>query len=277
MNQPATPIQAARDRIEQGLLAKFGEAFEKGMEQTAALSDPNVRALGAARIALEHAVLQTALEKDMPTKSVATMIEKASPQQVAHFIREGKKSIQQTYGIRPEIMVAALSAQVANVDLPRGMAQTETMRQLIEQGRGLVHQAVNDMYQVRGRYEFNSPRSEVLAVQTPAGAMSAKDRLTNHMVFVESAIDYAVKAGRMDAPQGQMLKERVEHQIFNVPSDTKFSPEFKSFYDKAGQGIRREVMDETRRVTSSKTVAEIAERLADARARVERMKTGKER
>ncbi|TQB52667.1 hypothetical protein FKZ13_15865, partial [Enterococcus faecalis] len=158
MEQVATPIQVTREKLEQGLLAKFGEAFEKAAEQARAITDPALRALGAARIALEHAVLQTALEKDMPTKSVAAMLDKASPQQVAHFIREGRKSVQKTYGVDADAMVAALSAQVAKVDLPRGMVQTQAMQQLVEQGRSLVQQSVMEAYQTRGQFAMNSPR-----------------------------------------------------------------------------------------------------------------------
>lgn len=274
MEQVATPIQVTREKLEQGLLAKFGEAFEKAAEQARAITDPARRALGAARIALEHAVLQTALEKDMPTKSVAAMLDKASPQQVAHFIREGRKSVQRTYGVDADAMVAALSAQVANVDLPRGMAQTQTMQQLVEQGRSLVQQSVMEAYQTRGQFTMHSPRSDYLSVQQSTAAVTARDQLKNHMVFVESAIDYAVRSGKMDAQQAGMLKERVEHQVFHTPADTKLSEQFKTFYDRTGQSLRREVMTDARKVTNDKTVAEIAERLHEARERVQRMRGG---
>ena len=277
MNDMAMPIQATREKIEQGLLAKFGEAFEKAAEQAKGITDPARRELGAARIALEHAVLQTAIEKDVPTKSVATMLEKASPQQVAHFIRAGKTSIQRNYGVQADAMVAALSAQVANVDLPRGMAQTETVRQLVEQGRGLVQKAVTEAYQVRGQFENYGSRSEMVVAQTPAVAASAKEQLKNHMVFIESAIDYAVRSGRMNGEQGQMLKDRVEHQIFHTPADTKLSAQFKSFYDREGRDMRGDVMREARKITNDKTVAEIAERLHEARDRVQRMRSSMER
>lgn len=277
MEQVATPIQVTREKLEQGLLAKFGEAFEKAAEQARAITDPARRALGAARIALEHAVLQTALEKDMPTKSVAAMLDKASPQQVAHFIREGRKSVQRTYGVDADAMVAALSAQVANVDLPRGMAQTQTMQQLVEQGRSLVQQSVMEAYQTRGQFTMHSPRSDYLSMQQSTAAVSARDQLKNHMVFVESAIDYAVRSGKMDAQQAGMLKERVEHQVFHTPADTKLSEQFKTFYDRTGQSLRREVMTDARKVTNDKTVAEIAERLHEARERVQRMRGGLDR
>lgn len=277
MEQVATQIQVTREKLEQGLLAKFGEAFEKAAEQARAITDPARRALGAARIALEHAVLQTALEKDMPTKSVAAMLDKASPQQVAHFIREGRKSVQRTYGVDADAMVAALSAQVANVDLPRGMAQTQTMQQLVEQGRSLVQQSVMEAYQTRGQFTMHSPRSDYLSVQQSTAAVTARDQLKNHMVFVESAIDYAVRSGKMDAQQAGMLKERVEHQVFHTPADTKLSEQFKTFYDRTGQSLRREVMTDARKVTNDKTVAEIAERLHEARERVQRMRPAMER
>lgn len=277
MDQRSTPMQATREKIEQGLLAKFGEAYEKAAEQANSIADPARRELGAARIALEHAVLQTALEKDLPTKSVAAMLEKASPQQVAHFIKEGRKSVQRTYGVDAGAMVAALSAQVANVDLPRGMAQTESMRQLVEQGRGLVGQAVGELYQTRGQFNPDGPRSDYVTSRTPQGALSATEQLKNHMVFIESAVDYAVRSGNMDATQGQMLKARIEHQVFTTPADAKFSPQFKDFHDKVGTRLRGEVMTDARKVTNNKTVAEIAERLHEARDRVQKMRAALDR
>jgi hypothetical protein len=278
MSEVNRPIKTTRETIEQDLLAKFGEAFEKANEQAKSIADPAKRELGASRIALEHAVLQTAIEKDMPTKSIATMLEKSSPQQVAHFIKEGRKSIQKTYGVDANAMVSALSAQVANVDLPRGLAQTETMRSLVEQGRALAHKTVSEDFQMRGRFELASgPRSEGVALQTNSAQANAKAELKNHMVFIESAIDYSVRSGGMNPMEGKMLKDRVEHQIFNTPSETKLNDQFKSFYDQRGKSLRSEVMNEARAVTTNKTVAEIAERLHEARDRVQKMRQPKER
>ena len=279
MDQAVSPsINTTRERLEQGLLAKFGEAFEKASQQANAITDPARRELGAARIALEHAVLQTALEKDMPTKSVASMLEKASPMQVAHFIREGRKSIQKTYGVDANAMVAALSAQVAKVDLHRGLAQTEAMRDLVERGRSLASQAVSEAYQLRGRLTQElGARSDVIAPMQSALGESARDQLKNHMVFIESAIDNAVKSGRMNAEQGAMLRERTEHQVFHAPADTKLAPQFKAYYESAGQSMRKDVMAEARRITKDKTIGEIAERLHEARERVSRMRSAHER
>lgn len=269
----AMTVQNTRDRIEQGLLAQFGKAFERATEAAKTISDPARRALGAARIALEHAVLQTALEKDMPTRSVTSMLEQASPQQVAHFIKSGRQSIERVYGVQPEQMAAALSAQVANLDLPRGLAQTEAMRELVDQGRNLVNKAVGEMYASRGTFAFDSPRSDYLQLQTPAGAITPKEQLTNHMTFIESAVNYAVSAGKLDQQQGQALKDRIEHQIFNVPPDSKLSPNFQQFYERKGAGLRQEVMADARKVTNSRTVAEIAQRLHEARDRVDKLRT----
>lgn len=273
-----TPMEANREKIEHGLLAKFGEAFEKAEAQAQTITDPGRRALGAARIALEHAVLQTAIEKDMPTKSVAAMLDKASPQQVAHFIKEGRKSVQRTYGIDADAMVSALSAKVANVDVARGMAQTEAMRELVERGRALVHQTVSERYDIRGRFSLNeNHRSDYLEVQQSPGAATAREKLQNHMVFIESAIDHAVKSGRLNSQDGQMLKDRVEHQVFTVPAENKLSSQFKQFYEHTGKDLRGEVMQDARKITNSKTVAEIAERLHDARERVQQIRARADR
>jgi hypothetical protein len=264
--EQARPISSARSQAEQDLLARFGEAFESGTRQAQAIADPATRAMGAARIALEHAILQTAQEKETPAPVVASMLERASPQQVAHFIREGKRSIQRNYGVEPEAMVAALSAGVVKVDLPRGFAQTEALRQLVEQGRSLVDQSIVGTYQMRGQFT-DTGNSDYLSSSASPAVTAAQTKLRNHMIFVESAIDHAVRGGRLDATQGQMLKERVEHQVFTPPQDTKFSPGFRQFYDSAGRTLRSDVMREARSVVNNTTVAQIAERLQEARQR----------
>lgn len=272
-----TSLQATREKLEQGLLAKFGEAYEQAAKQAQAMADPALRALGAARMALEHAVLQTAIEKDMPTKAVAAMLEKASPQQVAHFIRQGKASIERSYGVDGGAMVAALSAHVANVDLPRGLAQTEAVRQLVEQGRVLVHTSLAEAYQARGRFTAEPPRGENVQLQESGRQLSAREQLKNHMVFIESAVDHAVGAGRLKPEQASMLKERIEHQVFHAPADAKLSTQFKSFYDSVAPGLRRDTMDQAKRITTNKTIAEIAQRLHDARDRLQRLRSEPER
>lgn len=262
-------VESARAAAEQDLLARFGEAFESGTRQAQGIADPATRELGAARIALEHAILQTAQERDTLAPAVAEMLEKASPQQVAHFIREGKKSIQRSYGVDAEAMVAALSASVVKVDLPRGFAETESLRQLVERGRSLVDQSIVGGYQERGQFA-NTGRSDYLSAATTPGVTNAQEKLRNHMIFVESAINHAVRGGRLDASQAQMLKERVEHQVFTPPGDTKLSPGFKQYYDSAGRSLRAQVMTEARGVVANKTVSEIAERLHEARERGQR-------
>lgn len=276
MNMPVDrsgAVQSNREKIEQDLLAQIGKQIAKAEQQMAGGN----RDLNAARVALEHATLQTALEKDMPTKSVAQMLEKASPSQVADFIKAGKRSIEKTYNIQPEMMVAALSAQVANVDLPKGFAQTEAMKELIDRGRSLANQAVTEQFGERGRFTAGpagraGERFDYVDVRTAQGVPTIKDQLKNHMVFVESAVDYAVKAGKMDAQQGQSLKERIEHQVFNIPAEGKMSDQFKSYHQRASQDLRSEVMRDARSVTQNKTVAEIADRLSQARQAVEKLR-----
>ena len=265
----STRIDSARNAAEQDLLAKFGEAFESGAKQAQSIADPATRQLGAARIALEHAILQTSQEKDTPAPQVAAMLEKSSPQQVAHFIREGKKSIQRSYGVDAEAMVAALSASVVKVDLPRGFAETESLRQLVEQGRSLVDQSLVGSFQDRGRFADTGQSDYLAATATPAST-GVHDKLRNHMIFVESAINHAVRGGQMNPAQAQMLKERVEHQVFTPPADTKLSASFRQYYDSAGRSLRFEVMKEARGVVANKTVSEIAERLHEARERGQR-------
>lgn len=260
-----------RDHLEKGLLAKFGEAFEKAAEQARAIADPAMRALGAARIALEHAVLQTAVEKEMPPNEVTAMLEKASPQQVAHFIREGRKSVQRHYGIEPDAMVAALSAHVADVDLPKGLMHTEAMRQLVNHGQSLVHQTVLEAYKNRGVFEHDgNARGEGMSLRQSPYQVVVREHLKNHMIFVESAINHAVRSGQIEVPQAEALKARVEGQIFSTPRDTRLTDKFKDYYDRAGQDMRKEVMTEARQVTNHKTIREIAQRLQDARERAQK-------
>lgn len=266
--EQAMSIVDKRDHLEKGLLAKFGEAFEKAAEQARAIADPAMRALGAARIALEHAVLQTAVEKEMPPNEVTAMLEKASPQQVAHFIREGRKSVQRHYGIEPDAMVAALSAHVADVDLPKGLTHTESMRQLVNHGQSLVHQTVLEAYKNRGVFDVGG--GDNLALRQSPYQMVVREHLKNHMIFVESAINHAVRSGQIEVPQAEALKARVESQIFSTPRDTRLTDKFKEYYDRTGQDMRKEVMTEARQVTNHKTIREIAQRLQDARERTQK-------
>jgi hypothetical protein len=276
MNNPIDKVpslQAAREKIEQDILEAAGRVAKERESQLSGQS----RSLAASAIALEHATLRAALEKDMPTKSVAQLLEKSSPSQVAEFIKAGKRSIEQQYGMDASLMVAALSAQVANVNLPKGLAQTDSMRDLVERGRNLVSAAVQEQYAERGKFTAGSfgrgsERHNNMNLLSADGVLAIKDQLKSHMTFVEAAVNYAVSAKKLEPQEGADLKARLEHQIFNVPKETKVSDQFKGYYEQAARNMRTEVMTDVRKVTQSKTVSEIAERLATARQAVEKIK-----
>lgn len=254
-------VIATRERLEQGLLAHFGQTVAAARQEAAAVRSPQLQQLGEARIALEHAVLQTALEKDVSTTRVVAMLERTTPDQVAQLVQQGKQSIERTYGLDAGAMVAALSAHVADLDLPRTMVQTETVRQLVDHGRALTQAAMLDGFQNRGRIDHTNPHALVVTDRQS----TAQAELKNHMVFVESAINHAAQKGQLTPDQAHSLKERIEHQVFQVPNDLKVSPQFKQYFQSAGQALRHDTMTEARRVATTKTVSEIAERLDRAR------------
>jgi hypothetical protein len=83
-------MEGQRRDTADAILIKFGASIEKAEQNAAAkTSDPALKKLMAARMALEYAVLATAREKNMATEVVAGALKRASIAQQAAMIKEG--------------------------------------------------------------------------------------------------------------------------------------------------------------------------------------------
>lgn len=258
-------MEGQRRDTADAILSKFGAAIERAEQNAAAkTNDPTMRKLTAARMALEYAVLATAREKNMPTQVVATMLKGASITQQAAMIREGVAALGRAYQVEPEVLVNVFAGRLTDIDMPKGLGSTPEIDKMVDTCRNLVTNIVRDEYMHRGRFEPGGMRDDsFLALKSDGVVAPAKSELAARMAFLEAGIDAAAAKGTISKPAADMLKERIEAQVFQPrpPQSLHFSKEFLAFFESRGKGIRIESMTEVRGVTQSLTVQEIVAKL----------------
>lgn len=258
-------MEGQRRDTADAILSKFGAAIERAEQNAAAkTTDPKIRKLTAARMALEYAVLATAREKNMSTQVVATMLKGASITQQAAMIREGAAALGRAYHVEPEVLVNVFAGRLTDIDMPKGLGSTPEIDKMVDTCRNLVTNIVRDEYVHRGRFEPGGSRSDsFLALKSEGVVSPAKSELAARMAFLEAGIDAAAGKGTISKPAADMLKERIEAQVFQPrpPQSLQFSKEFLAFFESRGKGIRIESMTEVRGVTQSLTVQEIVAKL----------------
>ena len=277
----ATGLDAARAAAQSGILKKFTAAYENAARN--ASSDPEVAKRGAARVALEYAVIKTAMEKNVPTQIVAQALEGADPQQQAMMVREGRAAIERTYGRSPDLMAGALAGKIVEVPVPKALASNPEFDKLLDAARNSVAKIVQDEYSSRGRLADFGPRSEQIETAAHGKTSGSRGELASRLAFIESAIDAAVARGQMGADPskakeaGQMLKDRVEAMVFQPrpPQSLSYTQTFLDYYKSAGQQMRAEVMNDVRAVTTSKTINEIGAKLDQTMKALERTRPDK--
>lgn len=258
-------MEGQRRDTTDAILTKFGASIEKAEQNAAAkTSDPWMRKLMGARMALEYAVLATAREKNMATETVANALKGATVVQQAAMIREGTAALGRAYRVEPEVLVNVFAGQLADVNMPKGLGSTPEIDKMVDTCRNLVTSIVKDEYANRGRFEVAHDRSDSFIALKSEGVVSpVKTELAARMAFMESSIDAAVGKGAISKLNADMLKERIEAQVFQPrpPQSLQFSKEFTAFFEVRGKGIRIEAMKEVRGITQSQTVQEIAAKL----------------
>lgn len=258
-------MEGQRRDAADAILSKFGASIEKAEQNAAAkTSDPAMRKLMAARMALEYAVLATAREKNMATEAVANALKSATVAQQATMIREATAALGRAYRVEPEVLVNVFAGQLADVNMPKGLGSTPEIDKMVDACRNLVTSIMKDEYANRGRFEAGSGRSHSFIALKSEGIVSpVKTELAARLAFMESSIDTAVGKGAISELNADMLKERIEAQVFQPrpPQSLQFSKEFAAFFELRGKGIRIEAMKEVRGVTQSQTVQEIAAKL----------------
>lgn len=249
------------------ILSKFGSAIEKAEQNAAAkTNDPGMRKLMAARMALEYAVLATAREKNVATEIVATALKGATIEQQAHMLKEGSAALGRAYRVEPEVLVNVFAGKLTDVDMPKGLGSTPEIDKMVDTCRNLVTSIVKDEYAHRGRFEGGGSRADSFIALKSDGLVSpVKTELAARVAFMEATIDAAVGKGAISQVNADMLKERIEAQVFQPrpPQSLQFSKEFVAFFEQRGKGIRIEAMTEVRGVTQSQTVQDITAKLKD--------------
>lgn len=241
------------------ILAKFGASLERAEQNAAArTADPVKRKLMGARMALEYAVLATAREKNMATKVVGAALGAAPVQQQAAMLREGSAALGRAYGVAPEVLVNVLAGRVNELEMPKGLQSTPEIDKMVDTCRTLVTSIVKDEYALRGRFEAG-----YITLQSEGVVAPVKTELAARVAFMEASIDAAVGRGSISQINADMLKERIEAQVFQPrpPQSLQFRKEFLHYFEQRGKGIRADVMQEVRGVTQSQTVQQIAAKL----------------
>lgn len=220
-------------------------------------------------MALEYAVLATAREKNVATEMVATALKGATVAQHAAMLKEGTAARGRAYRVEPEVLVKVFAGRLPDVEMPKGLGSTQEIDKMVDTRRNLVPSIVKDEYANRGRFEGSGSGSgsgksaSFIALKSEGIVSPAKTELAACLAFMESSIDAAVGKGAISQVNADMLKERIEAQVFQprLPQSLQFRMGFTSFFEQRDKGIRIEAMKEVRGVTQSQTVQEIAAKL----------------
>lgn len=256
-------MESDRTSAQWDILKRFGERFEKTEKSlTERFTDPAMRRLAAARAALEYAVIQTATEKAMPTEIVAQALQNASRHHQAMMVNEGRVAMGRAYGVEPDVLVSAFAGKVVEVPMPRGFGTTPEFDKMIDAARNAVTAIVQQSYATRGHFE-NSRNASYVALQSDAATGQTRSELAARLAFMESAIDTSVSKGGLTTAGAELLKERIEAQIFQPrpPQSANFNQVFKAYFEFSGARMRIDVMKEVRAVTQSLTVQQIGEKV----------------
>jgi hypothetical protein len=258
-------MESARRDATETILSRFGASLAKAEQLASAkTSDPWLKKVTAARMALEYAVLATAREKGAATEVVAGALKGASIEQQAAMIKEGAAAMGRAYRVEPEVLVNVFAGKIADVAMPKGLGSTPEIDKMVDTCRSLVTSIVQQEYASRGKFTAGSYDKDSFTALKSDGVVSpVKSELAARVAFMESAIDSASKAGAITEANAGMLKERIEAQVFQPrpPQSLNFSKEFTAFFENRGKGIRIEAMKEVRGITQSQTVQDIGAKL----------------
>jgi hypothetical protein len=167
-------------------------------------------------------------------------------------------------GVEPEVLVNVFAGRLTDVEMPEGLGSTPEIDKMVDTCANLMTSIVKDEYANRVRFEGGTGhRDSFIALESEGIVAPAKTELAARMAFMESSIDAAAGMGAIGQVNADMLKERIEAQVFQPrpPQSLQFSKEFTAFFEQRGKGIRINAMKEVRGVTQSQTVKEIIAKL----------------
>lgn len=258
-------MEGQRRDAADAILTKFGAAIHRAEQNAAAkTADPAAKKLMAARMALEYAVLATAREKNVATEMAAAALKGATVAQQASMLKEGAAALGRAYRVEPEVLANVFAGRLTDVDMPKGLGSTPEIDKMVDTCRTLVTSIVKDEYAHRGRFDAGARRADdVIGMKSDGIVAPARTELAARMAFMESSIDAAVGKGSISQANADMLKERIEAQVFQPrpPQSLQFSKEFLSYFEQRGKDMRGEIMKDVRGVTQWQTVQQIAEKI----------------
>lgn len=258
-------MEGSRREVTESILAKFGASIEQAEKNAASkTSDPWLKKITRARVALEYAVLATAREKNVATEVVAAHLKGATVAQQAAMIKDGAAALGRAYRVEPDVLVNTLAGKMVDIDMPKGLGSTPEIDKMVDTCRSLVVSVIKDEYATHGRVVAGSyDKDSFIALKSDGVVSPAKSELASRMAFMESTIDAAAAKCTISTENATMLKDRIEAQVFQPrpPQSLRFSIEFNYFFEQRGKAIRIEAMKEVRSVTQALHVQEIAAKL----------------
>lgn len=260
-------VQQARAAAEERITANFGQEYERYYGALANTNIPESRkAIGAGRLALERAVLRTAIENEVPPHALAGKLGVPGREPTTlQLMRRGRDDMQKAFGQSPESTVAILAGRTATVDLPRGLGMTEDMRELVNQGRKLNADIVLEQYGQRGRLSLmNERRGDHVTIDQGEKLPAMKERLVNHMLFVDNVIEHGIKTGKMSIDDGKLLQSNMTKMIFNPAEQRGLSQEFTSFQQATLPRNRDEIMAEVDKRNRAPAIERAVDKLYEA-------------
>jgi hypothetical protein len=258
-------LEGQRKDVADTILTKVGEALGQAeLTASAKTADPAMKKLMAARIALEYAVLATARERRVATELAAAALSGATTEQQAAMLKEGAAALGRAYRVEPDVLANVFAGQMASVEMPNGAGSTLEIDKMVDTCRNLMTGIIMDEYARRAGSDGMAEKGDsFLALKAEGVVAPAKSELAARLAFMESSIDAAAGQGAISWAHADLLKARIETQVFQPrsPQSGQFSKAFTEFFEDRGKGLRIEAMKEVRGVSQSQTDQEIGAKL----------------
>ncbi|QBC45848.1 hypothetical protein [Iodobacter fluviatilis] len=194
------------------------------------------------QVALMNAIVQVAKEHQLKPSDLAQRLQEPGRGQAAsELIARGKAGLEQAYGQSYQSVQAQIEPRTQKLDV-RSVGMSDDMRKMIEQGKQLKNTIVIESYMNRGRvdYAIQGSRQDAL-VSVNGKSDEAKEKLVQHMLKINAAIDHGVKTGTIPKEDAKFLGERFNKEIYSNSNPEKNNPEYNKFHDATVRNVQFEV------------------------------------
>lgn len=260
-------LEELRQSAENHIAANFGKEFDRVYDSLGNSSMSESRKnLGAGRLALERAVLRTALERGVAPHILAEKLGQPGREPItSQLIQKGREDIKRAFGQEPSSVVAILAGKTSEIDLPKGLSMTDDVRRVVSQGKKMYSEILLDQYSNRGNLQIDSERRGSVVGQVQGEKLpQLKEKLVNHMLFVNSAIDHGVKTGKLSPDDGKFLQENVEKMVFQPAEQPGLSQPLKDFQKNTAPRVRDEILRSVADRSQAPAIENAVDKLYDA-------------